>query len=101
MKYRELEEKILDRADGIDLLSKENLYTQSNRVLVEVNNLHTAILAKSKGFKEFIINDNKIAKTQEEINKNLGKVLYELIILAEINGISLEETLEEVYKNKK
>lgn len=101
MKYRELEEKILDRADDIDLLSKENLYTQSNRVLVEVTNLHTAVIAKSKGFKEFIINDNKIAKTQEEIRKNLGKVLYELIILAEVNSISLEETLEEVYKNKK
>jgi hypothetical protein len=101
MKYKELEEKILDRADGLDLLVESNLLAQSNRVKVEVDNLHAATLAKSRGFKEFIINDNKIAKTEEEIKKRLGKVLYELVILSEVNRVSLEDCLEEVYKNKR
>lgn len=101
MKYKDLEEKILDRADGLDLLAEANLLAQSNRVKVEVDNLHAATLAKSKGFKEFIITDNKVGKTEEEIKKRLGTAFYELIILAEINGVSLENCLEETYKNKR
>lgn len=101
MKYKELEEKILDRADDRDLLSEENLIAQSNKVKVEAADLHAAVLAKSKGFKEFIINDNKIVKVEEEISRNLGRIFYDLIIFAEINGVSLENCLEETYKNKR
>lgn len=101
MKYKELEEKILDRADGLDLLTEANLLAQSNKIKVEVDKLHTATLAKSRGFKEFIINGNKIAKTEQEIKKRLGIALYELVILAEVNRVSLEDCLEEVYKNKR
>ena len=100
-KYKELEESVLDRADGLDLLSESNLLAQSNRVRGEVENLHAASLVKSKGFKEFIIYDNKVGKTEEEIKKRLGRVFYELIILAEINAVSLEDCLEEAYKSKK
>lgn len=100
MKYKDLEEKVLNYADDNNFLSSKNLITQSIRLNSTVLELGTAISKKSEGFKEFIIY-NKIAKTEEEINKGLGKALYNLIILAEINGLSLENCLTEYFKNKK
>lgn len=101
MKYKELEEKILNRADDKDLLVEGNLLLQSSEISIKAYNLHNAVFAKSKGFKEFIIEGNKIRKTSEEIKKNLGEIFYDLIIIAEINEVSLEDCLEEIYKNIK
>lgn len=99
-KYKDLEPKVLDWAEEKDLLTQDNLLIQSNRVRRDVENLHDAVIAKSKGFKEYINSRNNIANTQDMIEHSLGKMLLNLIILAEVNNISLEEALTEAYKNK-
>lgn len=102
MRYKELEEKILDDADDKGLLEPSNLLTQFNRLKNNVDFLHKVVITKGNGFKEYIDSSNKkIGKVEEDIPDGLGKVLYELIVLAEINGLSLENCLTEVLKNKK
>ncbi len=100
-KYKELEQLVLDRADETDMLVKSNLLAQFYRVNLSINALSNAIDAKYKGKKEYIIGGSKIAKTDEEIKKFLGRIFYDLLILAEINEISLEEALELTLKDKK
>lgn len=102
MRYKELEEKILDDADDKGLLEPVNLVAQFDRLKNSVQDLQKVIITKSNGFKEYIDSSNKkIGKVEEDIPSCIGKILYELIILTEINGLSLEDCLTEVYKNKK
>jgi NTP pyrophosphatase (non-canonical NTP hydrolase) len=100
-KYKELEQLVLDHADETDMLKKENLLAQFYRINISVDALSNAVDAKHKGKKEYIIGTNKIAKTDEEIKRFIGRVFYDLLILAEINDVSLEEELETAFKNKK
>lgn len=102
MRYKELEEKILDDADDKGLLEPEYLLTPLNVLGVALYKLQMAAIAKSKGFKEYINeSDKKIGKVEDDISNGLGEALYELIILAEINRLSLEDCLTEVLKKKK
>ena len=98
--YRELEQKILDYADDNDLLSRDNLLGQTNKILRDTEALHLASRMNSQGRKEFITTGNKIVKVEDEVKSNFGKLLFNLIILAELQGVSLEEELEIAYKNK-
>jgi hypothetical protein len=98
--FKELESLTLDWAEEKDLLTKDNLLIQSNRVRRDVENLHDAVIAKSKGFKEYVNSRNNISNTQDMIEHSLGRMLLNLIILAEVNNVSLEEALTEAYKNK-
>lgn len=102
MKYRDLEEKVLNYADDNNFLSKENLVPQYNRLKNSVDNLQKPTVTKSLGFKEYIDSvNNKISKVEDTIPHNLGKIFYDLVILAEINAVSLEDCLTEYIKNKK
>ena len=98
-KYKDLEPKVLDWAEERDLL-EDNLLGQANRVLRDTEALHLACRMKSQGRKEFISGASKIVKTEDEVKSTLGKLMFDLIILAEINGVSLEDCLNETYKNK-
>jgi uncharacterized Fe-S cluster-containing radical SAM superfamily enzyme len=100
-KYKELEQLVLDHADESDLLKKDNLLAQFYRINLSVNALGNAVDAKNRGKKEYIIGNNKIAKTDEEIKRFIGRVFYDLLILAEINDVSLEEELETTLKIRK
>ena len=100
-RYRELESEVFDFADNGDLLEPNNLLSQSNRLNRSIENLHTAVVAKNNGFKEYIDKSNTISLVDDDIRKNLGKALFELIILSEINGVSLENMLEDYLKTKK
>lgn len=95
-----LQEKILDYADDNDLLSKDNLLGQANKVIRDAEALHLSSRMNSQGRKEFITNGSKIVKVDEEVRRNCGKLLFNLIILAELQGVSLEDELELAYKNK-
>ena len=83
------------------MLKPNNLLTQSNRLRRDIEHLHEATISKAKGFKEFINSANKILGTEEEIEKHLGKLLFDLIVFSELNNLNLEELLEEAYKNRK
>lgn len=101
-KYGELESLILDNAEDNGLLEVGNLVGQYNRLRNSVERLQKATITKSNGFKEYIDSfNNKVSKVEESIPSSLGKILYELIVLAEINGVSLEDCLTETFKNKK
>lgn len=100
MKYQELESRVFEYADNNDLLESNNLLSQSYRLKRSMDDLHTAAVAKNNGFKEYIDNTNTIGLVDENIQKGLGKILFELIILSEINGVSLENMLEDYLKNK-
>lgn len=101
MKYKDLEQQILNDAEEKDLLDLKNLLMNSNKIRRDVEDLHSAVIAKSKNFKEYITQGNKIAKVDDDIKKFLGKSLFDLIILAETLEVSLEIELEETYKNRK
>lgn len=101
-KFGELEGLILDDADDKGLLEAGNLVGQYNRLRNSVESLQKATITKSNGFKEYIDSFNKkVGKVEEDIPSNLGKILYELIILAEVNNVSLETCLENHYTNEK
>ncbi len=101
MRYKDLEEKILDKADDKGLLEPGNLLTQFNRLKKSIESLQKVVITKSNGFKEYIDSSNKrIGKVEEDIPSGIGEILYELIVLTEINRISLEDCLTEVYKKK-
>lgn len=94
-------EDILDFAYEQDMLDKNNILQQSNKIRVDVDRMHTAIISKSKGMKEYINHGNKIAKTDEDIRSYIGKLMFDLVILAELNDVDLSGVLLETYKNRK
>lgn len=100
MRYKDLEEKIFEWADDKQLLEPENLENQNEALRETFLNLREGIKYKVKGFKEFVDTSQKIRKTEDVIESSLGEVLLELIILAEINGISLENSLTTAFNNK-
>lgn len=101
-KYGELESLIFDDAEDKGLLETTNLVGQYNRLRNSVERLQKATITKSNGFKEYIDSFNKkVSKVEESIPSSLGEILYELIILAEVNNVSLETCLENHYTNEK
>lgn len=102
MRYKELEERILDDAEDKGLLEPSNLVIQFNTLKTSVDFLQKVVVTKGSGFKEYIDSSNKkIGKVEDDIPNGLGEALYQLIILAEINRLSLEDCLTEVLKTKK
>ncbi len=99
-KYKELESLVLDFAEENDMLNENNLLSAGNRIVRDTEALHLAVRMKSQGRKEFIAGNTKIVKTEEEVLNSLGKLMMNLIILAELNGVSLEDVLENTYKNR-
>lgn len=98
---RHLIDDILDNAYENDKLDKSNLLSQANKIARDAEDLTLACRFKAQGKKEFIKVGSTILKTDEEVKKAFGKLLYELVILAEITEIDLETELRETYKQCK
>lgn len=100
-KYQELEFSVLNYADENDLLKPSHLLQQSNKLRRDIEDLHEAVIAKSKGMKEYFKHGIQINSVEDSIGNSLGKILFDLILMAEINNVSLENKLEEYFKSKK
>ncbi len=97
MKYKQLEEKVIEWAAEKGILQKATPYTQSLKSKEEVDELVEACQAQLSGQESFVNSKGKSVNTKEEIVDALGDVLVTLIIGAEMQGLRLEDCLESAY----
>ena len=81
MKFKELEEKVINWGAEKGILDKATPIAQCNKTFEEVEELETAILDGDKA----------------EIIDALGDILVTIIIQAEMQGLNLVECLESAY----
>ncbi len=97
MKYKELEPLVIKWAEHKGILEKATPLAQARKTEEETNELIEACVAQQCGFETFVNLKGKTVNTQEELKDALGDILVTLIIGAELQGLKLEDCLEEAY----
>lgn len=110
MEFKELQKKVLDWADGHDLLHEENSDKQFLKFIEEVFEFRDASTLYSYEYNgldsEFgsygeIQSDGYLQTLKEDLMLEMGDIIVTLIILCEQIGIDLEECLELAYEKIK